>query len=262
MSRHHYGPHRDQRGTLTLPRGTGPFPVAVLVHGGSWRARYGAVVMRPLARDLRRRGWATWNLEYRRVGRGSGGGWPQTGDDVVAGIDLLAELGPRLDLNNVVVIGHSAGGQLGLIAAGRRSAAQGPVRVRAVVGQAPPTDLARSAQHGAPSIVAFMGGDPSAEPERYREASPIEQLPLGLSQLLVHGDGDRVVSLQGVTRYYERAAAAGDDVTLEVIPGARHIAHLNPRGVPWAAVTEWLAVGNQASGMSRSGTSVPRTVGS
>ena len=262
MSRHHYGPHRDQRGTLTLPRGAGPFPVAVLLHGGSWRARYGASVMRPLARDLRRRGWATWNLEYRRVGRGSGGGWPQTGDDVVAGIDLLAQLGARLDLTSVVVIGHSAGGQLALIAAGRRGGAQGPVRVRAVVGQAPPTDLARAAEHGAPSIVAFMGGEPGAEPGRYREASPIEQLPLGLPQLLVHGDADRVVALKGVTRYCERAATAGDDVTLDVIPGAGHLGHLNPHSAAWAAVTTWLAAEAQATGMSRSGTSVPRTVGS
>ena len=80
-------------------RGAGPFPpVAVLLHGGSWRAGYGKALMRPLCRDLVRRGWAAWNVEYRRIGGGQGGGWPATFEDVAAAIDQLARRRPRLDL--------------------------------------------------------------------------------------------------------------------------------------------------------------------
>src|SRR4051794_12919505 len=89
---HRYGEHRWARAELHVPRGGGPFPVAAVLHGGSWRAGYGKALMRPLCRDLVRRGWAAWNVEYRRLGGGQGGGWPQTFDDVAAAIDHLDRL--------------------------------------------------------------------------------------------------------------------------------------------------------------------------
>src|SRR5438270_9409164 len=111
-SQHHrYGPHRQNRADLYVPRdGESAFPVVVLIHGGYWRATYGKVVMKPLAADLVRRGFATWSIEYRRIGRRQGGGYPQTFDDVRAAFGRLGELeDPRLDLDDVTVLGHSAG---------------------------------------------------------------------------------------------------------------------------------------------------------
>src|SRR5205085_5559980 len=105
---HAYGDKRSQYGELFLPNGGGPFPVAVVIHGGFWRAQYGRKLMRPLCEDLRGRGWAAWNLEYRRLGRLSGGGWPTTFDDLDAAIDHLRVLDAPLDLSRVVTIGHSA----------------------------------------------------------------------------------------------------------------------------------------------------------
>jgi acetyl esterase/lipase len=118
---HRYGSHRQNRADLYVPRdGTAPHPVVVLIHGGYWRATYGKVVMKPLAADLVRRGYATWNIEYRRIGRRQGGGYPMTFDDVAAAIDLLAGLGDdRLDFDDVTLIGHSAGGHLALWATSR-----------------------------------------------------------------------------------------------------------------------------------------------
>jgi dipeptidyl aminopeptidase/acylaminoacyl peptidase len=114
---HRYGPHRSQRADLHLPLGAGPHPVMVVIHGGSWQRRYGKLVMRGLVGDLLRRGWAAWNIEYRRVG--DGGGWPHTFADVAAAIDHLASLDASIDLDSVSVLGHSAGGHLALWAAGR-----------------------------------------------------------------------------------------------------------------------------------------------
>jgi acetyl esterase/lipase len=112
-----YGPHRCQRAELHMPGGPGPHPVMVVLHGGSWRARYGLAVMRCLVGDLVRRGWAAWNIEYRRVG--NGGGWPQTFEDTASAVDKLAELDAPLDLGRVGIVGHSAGGHLALWAASR-----------------------------------------------------------------------------------------------------------------------------------------------
>jgi acetyl esterase/lipase len=99
---HRYGDDPSQFGELS-----GAGPVAVLIHGGFWRDRYDLTLMEPLAADLVARGWAAWNIEYRRLG--SGGGVPETLDDVAAAIDFLAEL-DGVDLSRVVAIGHSAGG--------------------------------------------------------------------------------------------------------------------------------------------------------
>ncbi len=117
-----YGPGAFQFGDLRLPAGPGPgpHPTVVLIHGGYWRARYGLKLMTGLAKDLAARGYAAWNIEYRRIGN-PGGGWPGTFLDVAQATDYLREIAPTyaLDLKRVVPIGHSAGGHLALWLAGR-----------------------------------------------------------------------------------------------------------------------------------------------
>ena len=108
---HRYGDDPSQFGVLY-----GEGPVAVVIHGGFWKAEYGLDLNEALAEDLAERGWAAWNIEYRRLG--NGGGVPETLDDVSAAIDKLAEL-DGVDLSRVVTIGHSAGGHLAAWAATR-----------------------------------------------------------------------------------------------------------------------------------------------
>jgi acetyl esterase/lipase len=246
-----YGADRSQRADLHLPRGPGPHPVMVLIHGGSWTARYGRIVMRGLAGDLLGRGWAVWNIEYRRIG--NGGGWPHTFADVAAAIDLLAELDAPLDLDRVSVLGHSAGGHLALWAAGRERLPAGSpgaidgeprVRPRQVIAQAGVCDLAGAYRRWRGGAVrSLMGGSPEELPERYAVGDPMRLLPLGMPALLVHGTLDETVSVK-LSRSYEQAAlAAGSVVELVEIPGAagRHRAHIDPRGHAWAAVTARLS---------------------
>src|ERR1700760_5181573 len=105
-----YGDDPAQFGELSQPDGD-PLGTVVIIHGGFWRARYALSLGRPLAADLAARGYTAWNLEYRRVG--SGGGWPATFTDVAAGMDAVPEmLGPAIDPDRVILIGHSAGGHL------------------------------------------------------------------------------------------------------------------------------------------------------
>jgi acetyl esterase/lipase len=232
--RHRYGRSRSQRADLYVPRGAGPFPVAVTIHGGYWRAKYSKRTLKPMAADLVRRGWAAWNIEYRRVGRGQGGGWPATFDDVAAAIDLLAELGdPRLDLGSLTAIGHSAGGQLALWATSRRDAA---VPIRRVVSLAGVCDLvsAGDAAHD------LLGGSPDEVPERYAAADPMQLVPLGVPTLLVHGADDATVPVKRSRRYAEAARAAGDDVELVDPPSAPHRSHADPRTAAWRVAAEWV----------------------
>jgi acetyl esterase/lipase len=198
--------------------------------------------------DLAGRGWAVWNLEYRRVGRRSRGGWPATFEDVAAGIDHLGRLDEPLDMDRVVAIGHSAGGQLGLWAAARPGLPAGVpgadpvVTLSGVVAQAGLVDLREAARLGLSSGAAegFLGGPAAELPDRYDIASPIERLPLNVPCLLVHGDADDVVPIDIARRYALRAAEAGDPCAPVELAGCGHMEHLDPRSEAWSKVTAWL----------------------
>lgn len=240
-----FGDDPSQRGELHLPRGTSePLPVAVLLHGGYWQTQFGKLVCRPLARDLVRRGWAVWNLEYRRLGdgRGGGGGWPMTFDDVAAGIDHLAQLDDaRLDLDRVVLVGHSAGGQLALWAEGRPSLPAGApgadprVTAQAVVALAPVTNLERAGKHAR----TLLGGAPVDVPERWAQADPARSTP-SVPVLVAHPAGDETVPLARSVEYVDRCRAAGADVTLVAPAGEVHRDPIDPTSTTWAAAAQWL----------------------
>jgi acetyl esterase/lipase len=245
-----YGSDRSQRGDLHLPAGAGPHPVIVSIHGGSWRKRYGRAVMRAVVAELVARGWAVWNIEYRRVG--NGGGFPQTFADVAAAIDHLDGLHPSLDLSRVDLLGHSAGGHLALWAAGRTKLPTGApgaiagrprVPIARVISLAGVCDLAgtyRAWNGGA--VRALMGGSPDRQPERYEIADPLAQVPLAMPVLLVHGVLDETVSVRVSRTYASAARAAGGEVELMEIEGeaGRHRAFVDPRAVAWVPVLGWL----------------------
>lgn len=242
MHRLEYGRHPSQFGELTLPPGDAPARgVAVVVHGGFWRQAYGLELGRPLAADLVAAGWAAWNVEYRRVG--GDGGWPATFDDVAAALDALAgpgqsAAGGRLPLDRVVVIGHSAGGQLATWLAARPTlpaAAPGAdpaVRPRGVVSQAGVLDLVDAARRGVGrgAVVDLLGAVPERAPERYALASPVARLPIDVPVVCVHGTADVNVPIRQSERF---VAAAGGAAELITLPGVDHFAVIDPAAPAW-----------------------------
>ncbi|HZT89228.1 MAG TPA: alpha/beta hydrolase [Stellaceae bacterium] len=240
----------SQFGELRLPPASKGRPVAVLIHGGCWQRSYGLDLMTPLAEDLARQGIAVWNIEYRRLGE-SGGGYPGTFLDVAAALDTLRGLAPRygLDLAHVVAVGHSAGGHLALWAAARPRlpkasplAAPDPLRLSGVVSLSGITDL-EAYRNGGPgacgepgTIDRVTGAAGRAGQNVYADTSPRALLPLGVPQLVVSGERDRIVPT-GFARGYARAAtAAGDRVELLEIPDADHFALIDPASSAWGAI--------------------------
>lgn len=229
-----YGSDPDQWADLRLPAGEAPAPVsapvAVLLHGGYWRSIWGADLMDALAIDLTGRGFASWNLEYRRPDRH---GWDATVADVAAGLAGLAAAAPgRLDLGRVAVIGHSAGGQLAL----RAAADAGAGRVALAVSLAGVLDLAEGERRwlSAGAVPAALGGTSAELPEVYAAADPPARLPLRIPQLIVQGRDDDP-DLVDINRRYARAArSAGDELTYLEQPGD-HFAVIDPHSAIWRA---------------------------
>jgi 3-dehydroquinate dehydratase-2 len=207
-----YGPHPDNVGDLRLPEDGGG-GLVVLVHGGFWRHEYERDSTETLAVDLFKRGWATWNIEYRRLGRG--GGWPGSGQDVRLAVDYLTQVPAVHDLT-AVTMGHSAGGHLALWAANRPSSLPAAL----TVGLAAITDL---------TSLASSGGPGSGEAKRLLAAGAPRTLDAPQPSLLVHGEDDEVVPISHTTRLRDQAR-------VETFPGLDHFDLLDPAREHWSTV--------------------------
>jgi acetyl esterase/lipase len=231
-----YGPDPAQFGELWLPEGD-QLGTVVVLHGGFWRAAYDLALGRPLASDLAARGYAAWNLEYRRSG--GGGGWPATFEDVAAGIDLLAAL--PVETSRVVAVGHSAGGHLGVWAAGRAGLPDGApgarpgVTVTGVVSQGGVLALADCARDGldVDAAVNLMGGEPDELPSAYRLADPMARLPTPATVVCLHSRRDQRVPYSYSERYVAACAAAGGHASLVETFGD-HFSLIDPASRDWA----------------------------
>ncbi|MEU0156667.1 alpha/beta hydrolase [Micromonospora fulviviridis] len=253
-----YGPDADQWAELRMPTGHAgtSVPVAVLLHGGFWRSNWGADLMDAIAIDLTARGYASWNVEYRRPDRH---GWAATTMDVAAALAALPAVvgsepvavatgaepvaagssargaepaadGCRLDLDRVTVLGHSAGGQLAL-----RLAADGG-RLALAVSLAGVLDLVEGERRGigTAAVPNALGGSREQLPEVYAAADPLSRLPLRVPQVVVQGAGDDLDLVDVNRRYAVAARTAGDEICYLEQPGG-HFAVIDPNAEIWHA---------------------------
>lgn len=227
-----YGDHSDHLLDVHLPVTTsGPAPVVFLVHGGFWREEFDRTHTRPLAQALTGAGWAVVTPEYRRTD--GDGGWPATFDDVATAfrrLRLLEDVVPeRLALDEVTVLGHSAGGHLAMLL-GLHTGRPALPRVRRVVALAPVADLpeAHARDLGAGAVAALMGGPPDELVQEYAAADPARMLPGNVEVVVLHGDRDQQVPVQ--------MSRALRDVDYVELPDVDHFALVDPVSPAWPAV--------------------------
>ena len=237
-----YGPGPQQFAELWLPDGPGPHPLVVMIHGGCWTKSVAKLsIMDYAAEDLRKRGAAVWNIEYRGVDE-AGGGYPGTYADVADALDRVGAIAEeaQLNLDKVVVVGHSAGGHLALWSAARGRIGSGPLAayrrglpISAVVDIAGLPDLAADTQTacGAEPVEAMAG--PPRLGGRYGDTSPANMLPLHIRQLVVVGREDTTVPPAVSEAYVRRSREAGDRVDFRILPDAGHAEEIAPGTPGW-----------------------------
>jgi acetyl esterase/lipase len=245
-----YGTGPQQFGHLRLPKGAGPHPVVIFVHGGCYLAEYSIAHAGALEQAIADAGYAVWSLEYRRVGD-PGGGWPGTFQDLASGADHLKTFAAKysLDLTRVIAAGHSAGGNSALWLAARPRIPKTsplwvpqPLAIRAVLALAPAGDFAEMhAKNGCGGVMGqLMGGSPASVPDRYRAASPGELAPIGVPQTYI------IAALDASFRDFGRSLAArvkaAGDAPVQIVdaPAAGHFDVIAPGTSTWAIVMKAL----------------------
>jgi acetyl esterase/lipase len=231
-----YGPDDNQFAEIRLPKTKGPFPVAMNIHGGYWRAKYDLAHAGHLCAALTAKGIATWNIEFRRVGN-KGGGWPGTFEDVRSAYRYLAQISKKYDLDpaKFLVMGHSAGGELALCLAAHEASIRSVVALAGVVDLQQAFELHLSND----AVVEFLGGKPAEVREHYREADPMqESISRSTIQWLIHGAGDDVVPSTFSRNYAQQKKERGEDVHYLEISTAGHFDLIDPRSNAWPKVED------------------------
>ncbi len=240
-----YGPDSMQKVDVWLPKGKGPFPVVLMVHGGCWQISIAdRSLMNWIAADLRGDGYAVWNIDYRGVDR-DGGGYPGTFTDAAKAADQLTVNARKyhLDTRRVVAVGHSAGGHLALWLAGRARLPKAsplhlpkPLKITHAISLGGLPDLeatATSPDNGCGTeVIGKLVGTDRANP--YADTSVPRLLPLGVRQDLVNGREDRIIPYRMATDYVAAARKAGDRVDLHTVPATGHVELVAPETAAWA----------------------------
>lgn len=230
----HYGSDPLHFADLRFPSAKKPWPVVMNIHGGFWRAAYDLVHAGHLCAGLTKAGFATFNVEYRRVGN-AGGGWPGTFEDIRNAYAYLLQCSKesRFDPTRIIVLGHSAGGQLAICLAGHEPSVSRVVSLAGVLDLQKAYELHLSND----AVVGFLGGTPQQVPEHYREASPLS-LKVSARQVVIAGSKDDVVPPDVSKRYAIGKKNQGEKVEFVDLANTNHFDLIDPRTKAFEVVVQ------------------------
>lgn len=210
---------------VSVPDGEGPFPVAILVHGGGWGSGDKSQVHVPPTQPLTDAKITWFSIDYRLAPAHR---WPACIDDVRRAIRWVKEHAAEYkgDPERVAIIGYSAGGHLAAFAA---VTADDDTKVQAVVLFASPTDLVADCERRggvSPALQALFDRGETIDDEARAvlyEASPINHLRSGLPPfLLIHGTTDQSVLHSQSENLMARLEELDVPCELVTVAGAPH----------------------------------------
>jgi acetyl esterase/lipase len=172
----------NQTADLYTPTGTGPFPVILYIHGGSWRSGSKSDFHK-LATDLAAKGYLGFSIDYDLHPHS----WPTSLNQSLDAVRFLRAHAAEyhLDPNRILVLGTSAGGELAALVALTPNA-----HISAAILLNGVYDLSSDAH----VIVRYLGARCVQDPAVCKAASPIQQLHAGAPPFFVgHGTADHTV---------------------------------------------------------------------
>lgn len=228
-----YGPSPEQYALFSRSKNTAntrySANLVVLIHGGCWLSAYDIQHTYALATGLAQAGFNVWSLEYRRTGD-PGGGWPNTFEDIKKGIAASAIFNNgEFVIENTLLIGHSAGGHLALLAGAELPPVKG------VIGLAAITDIEKYALGNnscQKATQGFMQGLPKDRPKAYQLANPVIR-NLHANTWLLQGTQDNIVPSFGLEDLNRRV------VTLE---GVGHFDWIHPGSEAFQTLVQQIEV--------------------
>ena len=208
-----------------VPEGPGPFPTAVLVHGGGFTKGDKTSYITPLFKPLSEAGYTWFTINYRLAPQHR---WPACLDDVETAVRWVRQHAAeyKVDVNRIALIGESAGGHLVSMAGVR---AQGDTAVAAVVPFYAPHDLFLRAQQrkdvgeGLAGLFGVSREVNDTSLAAVKQGSPYHHLKAGLPPyLLIHGDKDDKVPFEQSTLFQAASRKLGNTCELIAIPDGGH----------------------------------------
>lgn len=225
-----------------IPEGEGPHPVVLMIHGGCWQKSIAdRTLMNYAADELRKRGFAVWNIEYRGVDE-PGGGYPGTFEDVVGAGNSLSQYASELnmDLTRVAGFGHSAGGHLITWYAGSKNLpeytqihSKRDIDLKGVVNSGGLADLVASEPVTLSSCLAeirprLTGPATSERRDPFDDTSSERLLPTGVTVYSVNGAKDKIAPNKLGVEFTRKALAAGDTAFSIAVEGEGHVELIAP----------------------------------
>jgi acetyl esterase/lipase len=232
-----YGTDPSQMGDLYIPEGENK-GIITLFHGGFWMMPYGLHQLDRLSRCLMAQGFVVWNIEYRRTGV-PGRLWTDPFVDAVKSINYLEELSQlykQINLERLILAGHSAGGHLALWSGHNRGGVieeKLQVTPKHIIGMAPVVDLkgTYNTNIGKEAVLTFLQCTPEENPLRYDKCSPLELFPLKIPTTILHGHRDEYLPIESTRKFAEKNGLYDNTLSLIEIPEGKHMDFIDPESL-------------------------------
>ena len=222
-----YGDEKSQYGELYL-HDSNCIGTVCLLHGGFWTMPYDLHQFDNVALELLNLGFCVWNIEYRRIGE-INHKWGDVFDDAINAVNELINIKSiynHVNLDNVIVVGHSAGGHLAIWL----NSQDLNIDVKKFIGLSPILDLyiAFYENSGNGSVEKLLHGNPNEFPERYLFGSPIKLNRKNCPELIIHGKMDDSVPIKWSKLYHEKVRQLTDMSHLIELEACGHMDFIDP----------------------------------
>lgn len=216
-------------------------PGVIVIHGGGWVEGDKESMLERFCVPFVQRDFVAANVEYRLAKSAPA---PAAVNDVLKAAQWLHDHAAeyKVDANQIIVIGESAGGQLALMVAMAPTDLGPGTKIVAAIDFYGIADVADQIEgaHKQPYAEAWIPDQPGRM-DLARRLSPITYVRKGLPPILaIHGDADTIVPYEQSVRLTKALKAAGDDTELITVQGGQHGFPPEKMNELWPQVFKWL----------------------